>query len=102
MGAVRPPSRPAGRQRDATRTRTEMLDVATVATVATEECARLGCAGVRNAPVRLAARHPADQQGPPGEDLTRRYPAFPYGIDRLDGWGIPRSAPKARDRSPPG
>ncbi|MGW7249081.1 hypothetical protein [Streptomyces decoyicus] len=62
MGAVRPPSRPAGRQRDATRTRTEMLDVATVAT---EECARLGCAGALNAPVRLTARHTADQRGLP-------------------------------------
>ncbi|WP_406213046.1 hypothetical protein [Streptomyces decoyicus] len=65
MGAVRPPSRPAGRQRDATRTRTEMLDVATVVTVVTEECARLGCAGALNAPVRLTAQNTADQRGLP-------------------------------------
>ncbi|MFG2830455.1 TetR/AcrR family transcriptional regulator [Streptomyces sp. NPDC048434] len=41
MSAVRPPSRPAGRQRDAARTRTEILDVAT------EEFARLGYTGAR-------------------------------------------------------
>ncbi|HCA84851.1 MAG TPA: TetR family transcriptional regulator [Streptomyces sp.] len=41
MTAVPPPSRPAGRQRDAARTRAEILDVAT------EEFARLGYTGAR-------------------------------------------------------
>jgi AcrR family transcriptional regulator len=41
MSAVRPPTRPAGRQRDAARTRAEIL------TVATEEFARLGYTGAR-------------------------------------------------------
>ncbi|KOG40080.1 hypothetical protein ADK74_25960 [Streptomyces decoyicus] len=59
MSAVRPPSRPAGRQRDAARTRAEILDAAT------EECARLGYTGARDAPVRLAAQHTADRRGLP-------------------------------------
>ncbi|MFJ6753110.1 MULTISPECIES: TetR/AcrR family transcriptional regulator [unclassified Streptomyces] len=41
MSAVRPPTRPAGRQRDAARTRAEILGVAT------EEFARLGYTGAR-------------------------------------------------------